>query len=126
MREDGPPAPDPISEGIRLFNERHFFEAHEVLEDAWHRERGEARRFLQGLIQVCAGCHHYQNGNARSALAVLARGMDKIRGYPDAYWGLDVKQLLAQLEDTRRRMESQSSDPSTPFQFPVISLRAEE
>ena len=41
-----------IRDGLVLFNERHFFEAHEVLEDVWHRERGEPRLFLQGQIQI--------------------------------------------------------------------------
>src|SRR2546425_1126991 len=45
---------DSFRDGIRLFNEEYFFEAHEHLEGLWHKERGEPRQFLQGLIQICA------------------------------------------------------------------------
>src|SRR5213594_3098862 len=64
MVEPEPPAGlDPVQEGIRLFNEEYFFEAHEVLEDLWKREHGKSKLFLQGLIQICAAYHHFQNGN---------------------------------------------------------------
>ncbi len=62
---------DPIEEGIRLFNDRYFFEAHEVLEGVWREEHGELRFFLQGLIQICAAYHHTQNGNSIGAVTLL-------------------------------------------------------
>jgi len=65
---------DPIQEAIRLFNDRFFFEAHEVLEEVWRREHGESRAFLQGLIQICAAYHHTQNGNLIGAVTLLERG----------------------------------------------------
>lgn len=99
--DDEPPAQDPVADGIRLFNEGYFFEAHEVLEDAWHVERGASRRFLQGLIQVCAGFHHFQNGNPSGAVGLLARGADKIREYPPEYLGVDAEDLLREVDAAR-------------------------
>src|SRR3972149_1603882 len=96
-----PEPPTPVTgsgsfaQGIRLFNEEYFFEAHEHLEDLWHVERGEPRLFLQGLIQVCAAFHHFQNGNLAGAVALLKRGADKMRKYPPRYMGLDAAGLLA-------------------------------
>src|SRR5207237_7833132 len=55
---------DPIQEAIRLFNDRFFFEAHEVLEEVWRQEHGESRVFLQGLIQICAAYHHTQKSES--------------------------------------------------------------
>src|SRR5207247_2604349 len=78
---DGPGL-DPIQEGIRLFNEEYFFEAHEVLEEVWRQEHGEPRLFLQGLIQVCAAYHHFQNGNLAAAITPLQPGPDKMRPSP--------------------------------------------
>src|SRR3989337_402753 len=91
-----PEPPTPVTgsgsfaQGIRLFNEEYFFEAHEHLEDLWHVERGELRLFLQGLIQVCAAFHHFQNGNLAGAAALLKRGADKMPKYPPRYMGLDA------------------------------------
>jgi len=43
--------------GIRLFNQHHFFDAHEVLEDVWRAAPAEQKKFLQGLIQLAVGLH---------------------------------------------------------------------
>ena len=105
MTSDGETLSDPFRDGIRLFNEEYFFEAHEHLEGMWHLEHGEGRAFLQGLIQVCAGFHHFQNGNLRGALDLLARGPDKMRKYPGRYMGIDAASLLAKVESARAQIE---------------------
>ncbi len=115
---------DRIRDGLRLFNERHFFEAHEVLEDVWHREHGEPRLFLQGLIQVCAGFHHFQNGNDRGAAELLQRGTDKMRQYPERYLGVDAARLLGEVDVCRGRIERMRDglEPQGLVPFPTIPL----
>lgn len=103
---EAPRGLDPIEEAIRLFNEKYFFEAHEVLEDVWHVERGEPRLFLQGLIQVCAAYHHFQNGNLAGAITLLERGADKMRRYPPRYLRIDAAKLISEIDGDRKRIES--------------------
>lgn len=124
---DSPADLDRIRDGVRLFNERHFFEAHEVLEDVWHRERGKPRLFLQGLIQLCAGFHHFQNGNMRGAAELLKRGSDKMRGYPDTYMGLESAGLLARVDACREGIERMRDgvQPKGAIEFPTIDLPRE-
>ncbi len=119
---------DRIRDGLRLFNERHFFEAHEVLEDVWHRERGEPRLFLQGLIQVCAGFHHFQNANYVGAAELLQRGMDKMRKYPEQYLGLDSARLVHEVDGCRERIVRirDGSEPEGSLEFPTIPLPGED
>ena len=45
-------------EGLKLFNEKKFFEAHEELEDAWRQETGEIRDLFQGILQVAVAFLH--------------------------------------------------------------------
>ena len=118
---------DPIGAGIRLFNERYFFEAHEVLEDAWRAERGTPRLFLQGLIQVCAGYHHFQNGNFVGALTLLERGADKMRSYPARYLGIDAARLIAHVDGDRPRLEAiqRGQADATTLSFPRIERQHE-
>lgn len=43
-----------LREGIGLFNERKFFECHEVLEAFYHETAEENKPFLEGLIGLAA------------------------------------------------------------------------
>ncbi len=115
---------DRIRDGLRLFNERYFFEAHEVLEDVWHRERGEPRLFLQGLIQICAGFHHFQNANFTGAAELLQRGTDKMRKYPEQYLGLDSARLIREVDVCREQIirMRDGSEPEGPVDFPTVPL----
>src|SRR2546422_11695494 len=99
MVEPEPPAGlDPVQEGIRLFNEEYFFEAHEVLEDLWKREPGKSKGFLQGLIQICAAYHHFQHGNLIGDETLLDRGAQKMRSSAADYLGTDDATLLAHVD----------------------------
>lgn len=56
-----------------------FFEAHDTLEEEWHRiPDGELRTAVQGLIQLCAGLHKRKEGHARGADYLLTRGREKV------------------------------------------------
>ena len=117
---------DPVREAVRLFNETHFFEAHEVLEDVWRKERGDSRLFLQGLIQLCAAFHHFQNRNFRGAAELLERGRAKVRRYPDGYLGLDTRGLLADVDSFLVKAEGlrDGREAPDPVAFPILHLRA--
>ena len=113
---------DPVQEGIRLFNEEYFFEAHEVLEDLWKRERGKSKLFLQGLIQLCAAYHHFQNGNLIGA----ERGAQKMRSYPLDYLGIDAAKLLAHVDRDRERIgRMQRGEGDKVLEFPRIERKIE-
>ena len=117
---------DPVQEGIRLFNEEYFFEAHEVLEDLWKRERGKSKLFLQGLIQLCAAYHHFQNGNLIGAETLLDRGAQKMRSYPPDYLGIDAAKLLAYVDRDRERIgRMQRGEGDKVLEFPRIERKIE-
>src|SRR5436190_12180572 len=124
MTDAGDVLSDPFRDGIRLFNEEYFFEAHEHLEGLWHLEHGEGRAFLQGLIQVCAALHHFQNGNLIGALDLLKRGPDKMRKYPSNYMGIDSRQLLEDADAVRIQIERihRGETDSSKIVFPKIAL----
>lgn len=84
-------------EGIRLFNEREFFECHDAIEELWTDTHTEERRFLQGLIQAAVALYHFGNGNLGGARKMYHAAVDKLRPYAPTYWGLDLDQFLADL-----------------------------
>jgi uncharacterized protein len=79
--------------GLAHFNARRFFEAHEAWEEIWLVENEPEKTFLQGIIQIAAGFHHYLHENSDGAESLLAAGIVKISRFPDDYYGLAVKNL---------------------------------
>lgn len=114
-----------LHDGIALFNERQFFEAHEVWEDGWRIAAGEDRRLLHGLIQIAAGFHKLQIGQPAGAVALLRKGMEKLAAVgPDAAPRLDLRTLLASVEgrmETARRTAETGATEYDPDAFPILA-----
>lgn len=64
-----------LAEGAARFNAGDFYEAHEIWEDLWTDERGEARRFVQALVQLAAGYHKLEIGVPGGATKLLTRAL---------------------------------------------------
>src|SRR5215472_2812787 len=82
-----------MERGINLFNNREFFECHEVLEEEWTPETGERRLFLQSLIHMAVGLYHAERGNPTGAIRQLRKGLRKLAGYLPAHEGIDTLRL---------------------------------
>src|SRR5437879_12299615 len=103
-----------LRRGIELFNEGRFFEAHEVLEDAWRESTGERKQFLQGLVQLAVGFHHYTTDNVIGAESVLKRGMSNLAGYPDECEGLNIRALQDHVQDWLLALSDSAPFPPSP------------
>lgn len=90
------------AEGIRLFNEGKFFEAHEELEIAWSEEPGLIRNLYRGILQVAVTYLHIRRGNYDGAVKVYGRSLKWIRDWGDVCRGIHIAKLL---EDAGRVME---------------------
>ncbi len=71
---------------LRHFNDRDYFEAHDVWEEIWMDQRGPARLFYQGMIQAAVGCYKADFGVYNGAVRLLARSLGKF----DAAGPVDV------------------------------------
>lgn len=100
--------------GLELFNAGEFFDAHEVLEDVWRAAPAEEKKFLQGLIQLAVGLHHYSRGNLAGARSLLARGNRNLSAYPEHHRGIDLALLRARVEQWVRALEDNSKVPAAP------------
>ena len=86
-----------LREGIDLFNQERFWEAHELLEEIWHPAKGVERDTIQGLILTAAALVHYQKNEKTVCVSILGRAMTKL-GTIDNFKGLDTKRLRAAIE----------------------------
>ena len=108
-----------IAEGIRLFNSRRFFEAHEALEALWLLERGDEKLFLHGLIQVAAAFHHYQRENWEGFRSLLVKGSTKLAQFSETRGGdIDIPDFLKQIQPWLAA--SEASGLSSTLPLPVI------
>jgi predicted metal-dependent hydrolase len=103
--------------GIELFNNREFFDCHEVLEEAWTPERGPRREFLQALIHVAVGFHHCQRGNSAGACGQLHKGLRKLAGYLPECEGIDTERLHRETLAVLERIEAGTAVPEYPRIF---------
>lgn len=87
-----------LHQGQSLFNEGKFFEAHEIWEETWADTEGDERHLLQGLIQVAAGFYKLQTGMPTGTYKLLEKGAGHLRAIPDDMYGVDLKNLLINVE----------------------------
>jgi hypothetical protein len=116
-------------DGIQLFNEHEFFEAHEVWEDCWHEAMGVKHEFYQGMIQCAVALEHYRRSNPRGVLGLSKSYPPKFRNVPPTFMGLDVQQFLQQMRDVLRPIVEADPLPAQgaivldPARVPRIELR---
>ncbi len=88
-------AEEKFQKGLDQFNHGYFFEAHETWEEIWLPATQPERTFLQGIIQVAAGFHHYTRGNRAGAQSLLEAGVKKLDRFPETHRGLELEPLRA-------------------------------
>jgi predicted metal-dependent hydrolase len=115
------PAPQLSSEeraafekGLAQFNDRHFFECHDTLEDVWSGVRGAPRDFFQGLIQLAVGFYHLGNGNPKGAATVLRRALVRLDRYPPRYADVELEPLRVAVGEWLRALEAGAPAPGDP------------
>src|SRR4051812_20215971 len=89
-------------QGIELFNEHEFFEAHETWEDVWHMAFGIKHDFYQGMIQCAVALEHYKRSNPRGVVSLYKSYQTKFANVPDRFMGLEVKPFLDAMRDILR------------------------
>jgi predicted metal-dependent hydrolase len=83
----------------------HWFDAHEALEDEWREAPAEERDFLQGLVHVTVAWYHASRGNKPGASRQLAKAARRLRPYAPSHRGVDVAQVLGQVEAAAARVD---------------------
>ena len=103
-----------LQAGVRLFNNREFFECHEVLEAAWTAAHGPRRLFLQSLIHIAVGFYHCERGNRAGAIRQLNKGLRKLDAFLPSYEGLNTAQLDRDVRAALEHIESDAAVASYP------------
>jgi rubrerythrin len=102
-------------EGLKLFNKKQFFEAHEELEDAWRDEKGEIRYLYQGVLQAAVCYLHITRGNHEGAVKLYERCMKLLKDYPEVCRGIQVGKLKKDLDDVFRELQRLGAERINEF-----------
>jgi len=100
--------------GLEAIRTGHYFEAHEELEEAWRAAPAEERDFFQGLVHVAVAWYQAGRGRPVAAASQLEKAARRLGPYAPAHRGVDVADVLAQVEAARNRVAAGSLDLDPP------------
>jgi predicted metal-dependent hydrolase len=109
---------------FECFNRQLFYEAHDVLEELWLKERkGPRDLFFKGLIQLAGAFVHLQKDRLRPAEALFKLARHNLSQYPAAYESLDVQSALEIIALWMHRLEegNYTQNPLSGYPQPNLS-----
>lgn len=104
-------------DGVRLFNQGHFFETHEVWEDIWRSAPAEERDFYQGMIHLTVALYQAGRANWGAAHSQLRRAAKRLERYEPNRGELDVRGLRDSVAEAVADLAA-----GAPARFPKIHL----
>jgi uncharacterized protein len=91
-----------------------YFEAHEELEVAWRAAEPEERDFFQGLVHVAVAWYQAGRGRPVATASQLEKAARRLAAFAPAHRGVDVADILEQVEAARLRVAEGSLDLDPP------------
>ena len=118
--------PDPYYQGyFDCFNRGQYYEAHDVLEQLWLKDRhGANGAFYKGLIQLAGAFVHLQKERLRPSAALFKLAAANLGQYAGQHEHLTVPAVLALMEHWLALLE-RGDFQSNPFHSepaPVLRL----
>jgi predicted metal-dependent hydrolase len=109
-----------VIRGLDLFNSRHFFEAHEVLESAWRAEKGIIREMYRGILQVSVGYFHLQNGNYSGARKMIQRAHRWLSPFLPVCRGINLEKFRLAYMEVDAALADLGPNNTHQFDFTLI------
>ena len=106
--------PDPYKAGLEHIRAGRFFEAHEELELVWRAAGPEERDFYQGLVHVAVAWYQAGRGRPVATASQLEKAARRLGPFGPAHRGVDVADVLAQVERARERVAGGSLELDPP------------
>ncbi|MBI4524732.1 MAG: DUF309 domain-containing protein [Deltaproteobacteria bacterium] len=111
-----------LREGVRLFNDRHFFKAHELLEDFYCATEDIHKPFIEGMIQLATACRLYCDfGETKGAVRMVRQALIRLENYQPTYLAVRVKDLINSMEAWAN--ETEAAGGGTEAGIPKIRLQ---
>lgn len=79
-----------LLKGIVCFQNGDYFEAHDLIEEAWQELSGNPKIFWQAVIQLSVSFYHFSSGNRSGATGLARKAFLKINSLP-AFFNPEIK-----------------------------------
>ena len=99
---------EPLEDGLGLIRAGRYFEAHEELELAWRAAAPEDKDFFQGLVHVAVAWYQAGRGRPVATERQLEKAARRLGPFAPSHRGVDVADVLAQVEQARATVASGS------------------
>jgi predicted metal-dependent hydrolase len=97
--------PELARQGIEKFNQREFYQQHDLLEALWVQTESPVRDLYRAILQVGIAYYQILRGNYRGAHKMLLRSVQWLALLPDECQGVNVAQLKADSRRVRIELE---------------------
>jgi Uncharacterized conserved protein len=116
---DGP-LPQKAIEGLELFNQGRYWQAHEALEAAWRAEKGPIRELYRGVLQAGVVYFHITRRNYAGAMKVYRRSQKWLMLWPETCRGIAVGQLQKDLQRAILEVQTLGSERIAEFDLSFL------
>ena len=108
---------------FECFNLGQFYEAHDVLEHLWLKDRhGPNGSFYKGLIQLAGAFVHLQKNRPGPAVALFKLADANLKKYPRVHERLDLHEIGGLIAGWIAKTEGGGGNPLTASNYPKILL----
>ena len=112
-----------LKQGIKHFNRREFFSAHEVWEQFYQTTDAENKAFIEGLVQLAAAFRLYQDfAEIKGPVRMIYQALIRMENYQPEFLQVRVKELHQAAESWARAAEAQDQTVALPA-LPQIAIK---
>lgn len=107
------------------FNRQLYYEAHEVLEHLWLKDKhGPDGAFYKGLIQLAGAFVHLQRNRSQPAAALFKLALANLEKYPASHRHLNLRTTAGMINQWLGDLEQANSDtvPTMMTHPPKLAL----
>ena len=94
--------------GLELFNEKDYFECHEVIEELWLETPSDDpyRDLYKGVIQAAAAIYQFDRGILSGAKGLYKTSVEYLGGYAPRTLGLNIEKMILDLKRCFKELET--------------------
>ena len=113
-----------LREGIRLFNDRQYFQCHEILEEFYRDTEDSNKPFLEGFIQLAAAFRLFCDfGETHGPVKMARQALIRFESFHPAFLEIRVRDLCQAVDAWIAEIEAGSSQSFGSTNLPKIQVQ---